>query len=204
MNPLTLLREAFSPVSRGVKAWYKLTPTQVLLFEHNLPPNPVIFDVGGYIGEAAEQFAVRYPKARLHIFEPVEEFCAILRNRLPKAKVYGYGLGARNETQSLSMLGEGSSAFREGDYNRKVVIRSVNEVFNTLGKPDLMMINAEGAEYPLLEKMIELDILPHTLVIQFHRVGMDERKAVIQAALSKTHEKVFEIPWVWEKWVARR
>ena len=45
---------------------------------------PVIFDVGAYIGNTVEQFKSSFPESWIHAFEPFDESFAIMKNRLQK------------------------------------------------------------------------------------------------------------------------
>ena len=72
---------------------------------------------------------------------------------------------------------------------------------------DLMKINIEGSEFPLLERMIDCDLLGEVrcFLIQFHEwhPGAYRRRRRIQRALAKTHTKVWDYPFIWEKWQRR-
>ena len=89
----------------------------------------------------------------------------------------------------------------------KVDIAAVDRVWSEmqLDNVDLMKINIEGAEFPLLEKMIKMDLLRRVdcFMIQFHEwhPGAYSRRRKIRTELSKTHRLVWDYHFVWEKWV---
>ena len=45
---------------------------------------PVIFDVGAYIGNTVEQFRSSFPESWIHAFEPFDESFTIMKNRFQK------------------------------------------------------------------------------------------------------------------------
>ena len=44
-------------------------------------PQPVIFDIGAYIGDTIKQFRSSFPESYIHAFEPFDESFSILKNR---------------------------------------------------------------------------------------------------------------------------
>jgi hypothetical protein len=67
-----------------------------------------------------------------------------------------------------------------------------------------MKINIEGAEFPLLERMIETELLKQVdcFMIQFHEwhPGAYHRRREIRKALRKSHKLDWDYHFVWEKW----
>lgn len=68
-----------------------------------------------------------------------------------------------------------------------------------------MAINAEGEEYPLLDRLIESGYISkiENLLVQFHDIyqkDAEERMNRIQRELLKTHRPVFQYKFVWERW----
>ena len=70
---------------------------------------------------------------------------------------------------------------------------------------DLIQINIEGDEYPLLEYMITNNLLKHfnNIQVQFHLgiEGAEERRDLIRKSFIDNGFKVkFDYPFVWESW----
>ena len=88
----------------------------------------------------------------------------------------------------------------------KIQLRSFTEFTteNSISTIDLLKINIEGAEFPLLESLETNGDLRKIkcLLIQFHAFADNaiERRKNLQEALSKTHVKLFDYPFVWECW----
>lgn len=184
-----------------------------ILHEADIDENSVVLDVGAYIGDWGQYITERY-NPTIYAFEPdpinyqkLEEK-AQLNNKL---KPMFYGLGDKDEKVKISLKGLGSSIFSEQDTQLDIEtadteIRAIDTVWNelNLGTVDLMKINIEGAEFPLLEKMIEKDLLGNvdSYMIQFHEWhprAYSRRKNILKH-LSKTHKMVWDYNFVWEKW----
>ena len=75
---------------------------------------------------------------------------------------------------------------------------------NNIGKIDLMKINIEGAEYDLLDDLIETGTVKHidNLLIQFHDFFPEAKSRMdkIHEHLKQTHESTFCHEFVWEGW----
>jgi hypothetical protein len=68
-----------------------------------------------------------------------------------------------------------------------------------------MKINIEGAEFPLLDRMIKTGLLQNVdcFLIQFHEwhPGAYKKRRHIREALSRTHRLEWDYYFIWEKWV---
>lgn len=130
-----------------------------------------IFDIGGNIGAAAVYFAATYPGAKVVSFEPVAGNFDILQRNIaawPNAEAHNVALGTQDETieliESPDVKNQGGfSAYQRGakaDAARiQVVCRNANAMIAEHGwAPDLIKIDTEGFEYPILTA-----IAPETL-----------------------------------------
>ncbi|MAT91354.1 MAG: hypothetical protein CME59_02010 [Halioglobus sp.] len=187
-----------------------------ILHEADIGDGSVVLDVGAFTGKWAQHVVARYDPV-IYAFEPNPRSFQRLSEQAqenPKLKPYQYGLGAREETVDFTLNGLGSSMFDERAENAEVPriqvrIAAVDRVWEELelDRVDLMKINIEGAEFPLLERMQETDMLDRvdTYLIQFHEWHPDahRRRQRIQQALEKTHRQEWNYEFVWEKWVRR-
>jgi len=58
---------------------------------------PVLFDLGGNIGQTVDRFRAAFPKSRIHTFEPSPSTYSILKpycDRLPGVSAWRYGIGS--------------------------------------------------------------------------------------------------------------
>ena len=67
-----------------------------------------------------------------------------------------------------------------------------------------MKINIEGAEYDLLEHLIDTGLISniHNIQVQFHDFvsNAEQRMIMLQKELEKTHGLTYQYPFVWENW----
>ena len=62
---------------------------------------PVVFDVGAYIGDTIEQFKFSFPESYIHAFEPFDESFSVLRNRFQKTdKLFLNNIAVTNRSSS--------------------------------------------------------------------------------------------------------
>jgi len=192
--------------------WIRHQGDATLRLEYPLSEESIVFDVGGYKGEWSEAIQKRY-KPYLFIFEPVPAFysgvVAKFRDN-PKARVFNFGLFDCNCSERLSVNNDSSSLFRS-DSGCFVDIKLV-EIDGFLADQgikhiDLIKINIEGAEYRLLTRMLERDIVERCrdIQVQFHSFYPNaiQLRSQIREALKRTHNLTFDYPFVWENWRLR-
>lgn len=192
------------------KRWYADGCENTHRFNFPLTKDSVVFEVGGYTGwwtEELRRFHGFLPQ--VYLFEPMKEFYdqAVL-NLSPYGcvKFFNYGLSDKTETVEFGGDIYGSGKFSTG--NRiEVYLRDVAEVVTVDLNIDLMAINIEGGEYPLLERLLDSGTINRVdhLMIQFHNLfeGAIERRNRIREGLTKTHEEIWCYPFVWESWKRR-
>lgn len=136
--------------------------------EYKFPqfPAQVIFDIGANIGVTAIMLARCFPEATVHAFEPVpENFGLLVRNcePYPNIKCHLYALGSKagkitiHPSSDPTNLG-GFSLFEAGsNTEQKLVIdmQDVNTACLKFGAPDIIKVDAEGAEFEILTHMHE-------------------------------------------------
>ena len=121
------------------------------------------------------------------------------------------GLGSQTVEESIICDRDASSLYKrkktKSESGIDVSIIDVVEWFdsNQIGNVSLMAINAEGGEYPLLDRLIDSGYISkiENLLVQFHDIyqkDAEERMNRIQRELLKTHQPVFQYKFVWERW----
>lgn len=198
------------PFSVSVKKWKRDRGDALLRTEYPLHSDSVVLDVGGYAGDFANELSEKFG-CRIFVFEPMPRFYETCSNRFrsnPNITVLNYGLGARNEELELSDSDDGSSFCRDnsGKKSVKACIRDVESVWNDLGldRVDLIKINIEGGEYPLLDRMLECDLANKVanFQIQFHDFIADAKslRSQVRNRLAETHSEQWCYEFVWESW----
>ena len=173
-----------------------------------LNADSVVFDVGGFEGNWAQDIHDRYGST-VHVFEPHPTFAAALVKRFegnPKFVVHAFALGSEAGQLHLSDDGDASSAVNDVANAVSGKVRAVAEFMKTFepDRIDLMKINIEGGEYDLLPALASSGDLGRfgTVQVQFHqfRESDSELRDSVRANLAKTHSEAWCYPFVWEEW----
>lgn len=186
------------------------------LYRADLDADSVVVDIGAFRGQGASQIHGLY-RCQIHGFEPnphayeafVERFVDV-----DEVHPYNYGLGAADATLDLELSGQGSSlhGLRDGQAPEETVpvqIRDIVTVLDELGldRVDFLKMNIEGAEYDLLDRLLSSGAMGRVryLLVQFHEwhPGAHRRRRAIRRQLRRTHDLVWDYPWIFELWCDR-
>jgi len=177
-----------------------------------LNSDSVVMDVGGYHGDFAAKIYCRYG-CKVVIFEPVREFHEIIRSRFrynSDIEVVNAGAGRQARHVAISKSHDASSIFTNGGDVEEIQIVSLLEYMDEHGyrAVDLFAINIEGGEYELLdaafENMERANRFTNVLV-QFHDFVENavEMRASLRQRMLRTHDLIWDFPFVWECWKRR-
>ena len=168
-----------------------------LRYEYDLDHNDIVIDVGAYRGEWAEQIFCRYG-CKIILIEPT-----------PHIQGFPYG----QVINKAAWTHDGSLKFGGAYYYTSAHENPVTEYpcfdFNSLLRKyeeiALVKMNIEGAEYGLLNHVIEAGLHKRikNLQVQFHMIAGEPYRAMhesIQTELAKTHRLTYFYPFVWENW----
>lgn len=175
---------------------------------YTIPDPSTAWDVGAYEGTWAKKYR-SVNRGPIECFEAHPDHCKQLKinmKDIPYVSVHCYGIGASTRDAVISSEGDGSTIC--GPHGDRVAnIVAVAEAAVICGLPDIMKINVEGAEYEILDKMLQLDLVKHVrlFLIQFHTNVQDhaDRYAAIATGLAKSHDLLVRRPFVWEVWERR-
>jgi FkbM family methyltransferase len=200
------------PYALALWRWRLDGGDETLRLVYPLEPRSVVLDVGGFLGDWAASIVERYGCSVL-VFEPVPAHYDALRDRLRGVKgveLYPFGLSDRTERRAMAVLGNGSSAFRASGPAGTVRVPFVDiaEFWSGRGLEhvDLLKVNIEGGEFPLLERMLDTGLARRctNIQVQFHADYPDaaRRRERIRVRLAETHELAWDYFFVWENWRA--
>ena len=155
----------------------------------------VVMDVGGNVGAGAVFFSHAYPDATIHSFEPGSWAYRLLKaNTEARSNVHAHNFGLYPRDASLPLYrgkydsGMSSVAKSESTTEKRevVTLRSVRAWLdeNSIDAVDILKIDAEGCEVPILEAMG--DLLPSVKVVYLEYHSDDDRKA-FDRLLGETH-----------------
>jgi FkbM family methyltransferase len=178
--------------------------------DYPLNENSIIFDIGGYKGEFSEKIDNKY-HCQIYIFEPVKEFYDEIVEKFKgniNVKVFNFGFSNKNEDIEIKLQDDSSSIIRVNDCQTEIVKMMKLSDFIKLGRNiDLLKLNVEGAEYYILDDLIQSNLLPaiNNIQVQFHEIDKNYNKKLdyIRAELNKTHRLTYQFNWIWENWQIR-
>ena len=180
----------------------------------DLDASAIVVDVGAHQGLVAQEFVDLYG-CQVYAYEPNPVFYERLERRFsdnPLVHPLPYGLGATDATMVMSQLGLGSTVYGQNDGTVPTVdvqIRDAAVVLDELGyeRIDYLKLNIEGAEYDLLDRLIEAGWMHRTryILIQFHEWyhGAHSRRWRLRRKFRSTHEQIWNFPWIYELWCAK-
>ena len=195
-----------------MKKWFSDRGDQTLRLEYpELTSASIVFDLGGYLGDFTAAIIERY-NCKAYIFEPHPEYfskCLERFSAFENVMVLNYGLADKDGEFLLSNQSDGSS-FINPNHKLKDGINCIMRDFSSVLKEldvkniDLMKINIEGGEFPLMEHIISSgnQASVRQFQIQFHKFVENavDRRTQISNALSETHIRTWCYTFVWENW----
>jgi FkbM family methyltransferase len=133
---------------------------------------PVIIDCGGNVGLSAIWFKINYPRCHLTVYEADPDLAAILQANLMNAGIYDVQLRKEavwifNGTVPFIKTGDDSGRVTE---NSSILCPCIDLVEHLPSCVDLLKMDIEGAEFPILTKLCETGAIKkiRRLVCEFH------------------------------------
>ena len=196
----------------ALSQWFRDKGDEKLRYNYPLlNEKSIIFDLGGYVGDFAYQINKKYG-CKVYLFEPHPEFykkCVKRFAHNKKVILFKFGLSNKEGKFTLSDSLDGSSFLNTVNITKQGLDCEVKEFFSVLSdldikNIDLIKINIEGDEYPLLKHIAnrnELRII-NEYQIQFHNFieGAETKRNFLINELSKTHKRTWCYKFVWENW----
>jgi FkbM family methyltransferase len=198
-----------SPQEKRVIPWFSDNGDKIHRLDYDLSRDSLVLDLGGYEGQWASDIFARYC-CRVFVFEPVPEYACNIKRRFEKnssIRIFQFGLSNETRRETLSICGDGSSAYRKGANLCEISLVKALDFFkeNHIARVDLVKINIEGGEYDLLEHLIAANLVRSlkNIQVQFHDFvpHAELRMKRIQDQLKATHSLTYQYPFVWENWV---
>ena len=195
--------------SEMVSKWFADNGDYTHNINYDLNENSTIMDLGGYTGVWAQQMIDKY-NPNVYILEPVPVFYEGMVSKFSnnnKVRLMNVGISTEDKDGFIFMSGDGTSSNLKNGQSISVKFNSIETVLEKWGlnKIDLIQINIEGDEYPVLEHMLKTGSITRfkNVQIQFP-LGIEndvERRNKIRDGLIKIGFKNnFDYPFVWESW----
>ena len=192
-----------------LQRWRKDAGDKTHILDYDLNKNSVVIDLGGYTGVWGQLMIEKY-NPNLYILEPVFSFYSGMASKFSKnSKVHllNVGIGTKNKDGLIYLSKDGTSSNISEGESIKVKFNTFETILESwnLHEVDLLQMNIEGDEYPVLEHMIETGYINRikNIQIQFH-LGIDnavEKRDKIREKLTLNGFKIkYDYPFVWESW----
>ncbi len=208
-------RRGLSPRDLEARAWIAGGNDRTLRLQYDLTSDSVVFDLGGYEGQWASDIFAMY-QCVVHVFEPVPAYASDIAERFrlnDRIHLHPLGLAGRTQEATISVEADRSSMFDTGnDEPEGAVVVSLVRASDFLDEHgfddvELLKINIEGAEYDLLDHLLDEGLISRfrDIQIQFHDFvpNADRRMRTIRDRLVDTHEPTYQVDFVWENWRRR-
>ena len=204
------LRIIYNTKTRSRFIWNLKNGDDNLSLNYPLNDKSIVFDVGSYKGAFTQKIYNNFT-CFVFSFEPHEKYFNLMSQKFAnekKVKLYNFGLLDQDEIVKFSNIDGASSIYNreEGSLELEVIMKSfTNFVFdNSIKKIDLLYMNIEGSEFRLLNEIINSGYIKNInhLQVQFHNFvdGSKKMRKKIRKELKKTHNCVFNFPFIWERW----
>lgn len=182
--------------AESLKTWQDQN-LEHIRYEYDLKPEDVVIDIGAYKGEWATAIYIKY-QPKIIAIEPTEYIWD-----LKCGTIINMAAGTHLGKMSFGGRAYYSSAFEEGDHEYKCF--DINEVLGQHMEIALVKINIEGAEYDLLNHIIDHGLHKRikNIQVQFHQIDgvpYDKWYREIEMKLSLTHRRTWYYPFCWENW----
>jgi FkbM family methyltransferase len=178
------------------------------LYDYKINENSIVFDVGGLHGNWSNVIIEKY-NPYVYIFEPITEHYNKLVERFKdniKVKIFKAGLFNEDCYKEINIDWDASGLYASGGRKELIELKKMSTILreNNISVVNLIEINIEGSEYPLLKDIISENIINkfENILIQYHRVYPDcvNERNKINSLIEKTHKQIFCKEFIWEGW----
>ncbi len=192
-------------------AWKNNKGYQTHRLDYDLDEDSLVFDAGGYEGQWTSDIFSKYC-CKIFVFDPVKQFANNIQKRFSKNKkivVYNFGLSNKTYKTKISVDKDSSSLYKNGNKLENVdFVRLVDFIKErNINRIDLLKLNIEGAEFDLLEDLINSGDIKkiRNIQVSFHEIVPNAgiRMKKIQSELKKTHFLTYQYLFVFENWQIR-
>lgn len=166
-------------------------------YEYDLNPDSRVIDLGAYKGEWANEIHSQYG-CRVVVVEPTEYI-----NDFRNGVIVNKAAATYKGKMSFGGRAYYTSTFETGDHEYDCI--DVNNLIEQYEFIDLLKVNIEGAEYDVLNHIIDggLHHRIGNIQVQFHQIEgapYDRWYKELAEKLSKTHSLTWHYPYCWENW----
>ena len=187
---------------------------EILVLDYPLNENSQVVELGGFQGLWTKRVSTKF-NCNILVVEPIKEFYDkmlhefeyYLKNNLHKIKTENAGISTEEKELFFAVDGDATSAYLNSNNPVKITCHTLEHYLSkhNIDKIDLMQVNIEGEEYPLMLEWINSQIIKKVryIQVQYHRMGEQyeqKHKTIQEGLINLGFEKRWEYPFVWESW----
>jgi len=192
------------------KRWEEDNGDFTKILDYPIDSNSQVIELGGYIGEWTEKIINKF-NPKLLIIEPIPMFVQRLKSKFednPNVIIDNSAISTINKKINLHLLeSRTSESIKVSNNIIEVSAHNIEHFIKkyNLNKIDLIQINIECEEYPLLLHWINTDFLKNVrfIQIQFHTFcdNYEEKYSIISEGLKNLGFEIrYKYDFVWESW----
>jgi FkbM family methyltransferase len=191
--------------------WEKDKGDEIKIIDYPLDSTSQVIEIGGFTGVWSKKIIDKF-NPNLIIVEPVPSFVYELKRNFgknPKVIIEGVAISTSNKKINLYVNGCATSETIKVS-NKKISVDcyDINYLITkyNLSKIDLIQVNIECEEYPLIINWIETGFLKNVkyLQVQFHTFceNYEEKYESISQGLKEIGFEInYKYDFVWESWI---
>jgi len=192
-----------------IHRWFSDNGDNTHILNYDLNEDSKVMDLGGFVGVWAEKIINKY-NPHVYLIEPIPQFYDQMVSKFHnnnKVHLMRTAVGNENKNGFIYLNGDGSSSNLSNESGIPVEYKTIEKILNdfNLDSVDLLQINIEGDEYPLLENMLTTGSAHKfkNIQVQFH-MGIEDdvkRREWIHEQFIKNNFKLkYNYSFVWEAW----
>ena len=190
--------------------WITNQGDDVLSLEYPLNKDSWVLELGGYQGWWSSRIASKYD-CNIIIVEPVPEYfdkLSLMFQDNKKVKLVNNAISSIERDVVLNIGTDGTSeTMIESDTKvtvKAITLETVLSSFN-VEQIDLMQMNIEGEEYPLMKHLVDTELITKikNIQVQFHMIdesSIKKREYIQEGLYNLGYRLKWNYDFVWESW----
>lgn len=197
-------------MKESLNNWLLSDGNNTYVINHPINESSIVIELGGYDGTWVNKIQNKY-NPNIFVFEPVNSFYISLIDKFKsndKIKIHNVGVSTEDKTDTIMVMNDSTSRYITNGSPEKITLRSLNNILEQIPYDiiDIIQINIEGEEYPLLDYMLSNDDLINKfkrIQIQFHEWiedSVNKRNKIRETLINKGFVEIYNFDFVFECW----
>ena len=166
-----------------IKTYKEIFTAEIYQFK-TTNPHPIILDCGANIGLSTLYFAMQYPNASIHAFEPDASIFYLLQkniqdNHLSNVTLHNQAIWTQDTELSFSNKGsEASQIDATGQSPTKVKATRFADFLKQFEKVDFVKMDIEGAEFEVVQDCADQLHKIQNFFLEYHGTSSETQKLI--------------------------